>query len=128
MKKIKVFTLKDGFVDKNGHIMPTNAIIGFKQTIPLTKKFSTKVEDILGEASIEREGNDFYIKNIKIFEQDMERAILEANLYPAIGGMIKKREGNNIVDFTIDQVSFSVSPNVDPDIKSVKTQVQEQDN
>lgn len=124
--KIKVLALKNDFVDGNGDIMPSDANVEFSERILLTKNFSTMTENILGEAKLTRQDNDFYIEDVKIFDDAARQTIIEANLYPAIGGMIKKREGDKVTDFTIEQVCFSVGPNVDPDIKSVKEQLEEQ--
>lgn len=124
--KIKVLALKNNFVDGNGDIMPEDANVEFSEKIVLTKNFSLKPEDIVGEAKLVRQNNDFYIEDTKIYDDTVRQTILDAGLYPAIGGMIKKRDGEKVTDFTIDQVCFSVGPNTDPDIKPVKEQLMSQ--
>jgi hypothetical protein len=138
MSKILVLKLDDEYVDSQGDILPTNAKIEFDSQVNLVHDFKSDEASLLGTAQLFREGDEFYIKNVDFvrnrFDRDvnklvkhLESALKEDDVYPAVGGMVRKREDGKVLDFSINMVSFSMTPNTDTRIQSVKKQLEAQD-
>lgn len=130
MKKILVFKLDDEYVDSAGDVFTRDAQVDFDKDIPIVHNFHSDVSHTLGTAQLFREGDDFFIKNMVLSkENDIAQAlaaeITKNEIYPAIGGMMKKREGDKITHFSIDMVSFTPLKNADSRIKSVREQFEE---
>lgn len=121
--KLKVLQLDSSRVDRNGHIMSTDACVFYNTRVILVQSFSDSLKDVLGYADLTREGNTFLIENLTLPKVD--DTILKL-LTPAIGGKIVEREGNIIKSLTIDVISLNFHKNEDINIKSIGEQLHEQ--
>ena len=126
MKPIKVLIL-DGVKDQSGEAFSSKAYVEYPQSIVISKDFSNNSVDILGKASLYRQGNEFFIEDI-VWYDDTNKYLIEKHawLYPCVGGKkIEKKEGK-ITHFTIDKIGLTLTPNTDERIKSVKAQIEEE--
>lgn len=117
MKKVTV-TIATDKPDARGDILKLDGV-RFKNPVQLTKDFKEPV----GEAEVSISGNE--IKAAFEVPNGMEHA------YPAIGFQVLKSHEENGVrhldEIKLHYVGLSFSPNVDPDIKTIKDQTSSND-
>ena len=132
--KIKVLELKDE-MDSAGDVMSINAIVKFFYHIPLVLNYS--MDEIIGHGYLFKEGNTFFIKEIKPsclikssgeLLNNKEFINLLRERYPCVGGTTYKRTGPVIEDFSIKYISFESSKNCDYSIKTIGEQLNETNN
>lgn len=115
--KILVYIL-DNDIEANGERMAANCEVTFNPTMMIYSDHTQRTKEILGQGTLVREGDKFYLTDIKTLENKyIENAI------PAIGGKIESRLGPVITKFSIDCVAFTGDQNVDPRIKRVRDQI-----
>lgn len=122
--KLKVFEL-NYYLDNSGDMFPPHAIVDFPNTVLITKNFGLRMSDVMGTATLTREGDDFYIENLAISDNYTD---VIKKLTPAISGCYIEKEGNAVVHFAIKEISFTFGENSNPNIKSVQEQLDEKNN
>lgn len=123
--KILILKLDDNKVDRQGHILPTDAEVQFMQMIPVYLNFDRNNQ--LGWAQIERnDKHEFFA----IIPDDIVKGIgadIEF-LTPAIGAKVLKKhtEDYDIIDgFQINELALVLGQNCDDTIKSIGEQLRE---
>jgi hypothetical protein len=118
---IKVFELSNE-PDSSGDIIGPDCNITFHQDVFLIKDFHNIPKNVIGKATLYKEDNSFYIKDIALIHYTEEMLKL---LTPAICGKMIEREGNKLTKITIDSVGLVLSGNANPDIKSIGEQMRD---
>ena len=108
--------IMDGHPDLSGDIFPPDAKVEIKESIAVSMNFGRTVGDYVGEAKLHQEGNEIKYE-IKLLPERIPDEMARL-LTPCVGGSIKKRQGKNIVDFTIRQIGLA-KDNADHRIKKL---------
>lgn len=118
MKEVKLegIIIEKGALDSNGDKLMIGELSHTYDNLPILETFNKEKQ--LGWAKVYKDKDQ--IKANMILDNNL------LDLYPAIGGIIKKREGQKITDFQITSVSLSSIPNSDPTIKTLREQIMPQ--
>jgi len=118
--RLKVLILDDNFTDLNGDMLPENASIEVNDTICIFQDFKGDLPNLLGNATVVKEGSELFIENIDMFQENMKAY---RYLTPIVECVIKNKEGNRITSFEIRSVSFCSVINSDERIKTIGEQL-----
>lgn len=104
----------DGSPDSQGDSFPSIDGIEFSDIVPVTRKFDLRQR--IGMAKLEKVDDRVKFS----FDWQFDAKPPEFALYPYVGGTIKKKDGNKVLECVIEQISLGTTPNADSRIEPVQ--------